>query len=452
MNPSSHPFRNKTHFVGIGGIGMSALAMILLDRGISISGSEKTPSAVTECLEKRGAKIFTTHVAENVQGATRVIYGSAIGKDHPELLAAKEMGIPLLHRSLLLQEFLREKRALLVAGIHGKTTTTSLLAHILSAANKHPSFAIGGILVEQQRNGKWDQGRDFVVEADESDGTFLLYSPFGAILTNCDADHLDYWKTERDLAKGLEAFARLVASPLHFFWCGDDPQLIAMCLPGFSYGFGPKNALRIYQRETQNWQQSFSISFRGEVYEKITISLLGAHNVLNAAAVFGLGLQLGIAKEDLYQGLLTFSGIKRRMEYKGKRRGVAFYDDYGHHPVETHATIAALKQAIGNARLVVGFQPHRYSRTLHCAHLWKNAFCDADALIVTDVYAAGELPIQGVGPHTILERVCTPCSTHYVARKNLCAFLSEFLRSGDVFLTLGAGDITELGKELLEGW
>ncbi len=429
---------------------MSALAMILLDRGVPVSGSEKVPSEMTELLKKRGAEICIAHAPENIEKASRVIFGSAIREDHPELLAAKRRGLPLMHRSVFLAELMRDKRALLVTGIHGKTTTTSLLAHALHVAGMHPSYAIGGISIIEGRNGKGDVGKDFVAEADESDGTFLHYSPFGAIMTNCDGDHFDYWKTTEALVEGFKTFARKVISESHFFWCGDDPALTSMHLSGFSYGFEPHNALRIVQWKEEEWGERFSLSFQGRIWKEIVISLIGKHNVLNAAAVFGLGLQLGIEKEILYRAFREFRGIKRRMEYKGKANEIVFYDDYGHHPVEIQATIAALKRAIGNAQLVVAFQPHRYTRTLHCADLWKDAFRGADALILTDVYSAGEAPIDGVDHAFILNRVSIPKDPRYVSRKDLVAFFVDFLRPQDVLLTLGAGDITHLTTELLE--
>lgn len=440
------------HFVGIGGIGMSALAQILLQRGEAVSGSDTTPSPLTQKLEKQGAEIFICHDAKHLRSPCTVIYSSAVKEENPELEEAKLRGFLCLHRSELLHRLMGQKEPLLVTGTHGKTTGSSLLAHLLVHAELDPSYAVGGYISSLDAHAGDGKGDYFVAEADESDGSFLTYSPFGAIITNIDNDHLDYWKNIDRLVKAFGAFARRVKSPEHLFWCGDDDLLRSLQLPGFSYGFDALNQLKIHSFFQQGWKTTFDVSFHGKLYSEIHIPLIGAHNVLNAAAVFGLGLALHLPEETIRKAFICFKGVSRRSEFKGSKEGIAIFDDYGHHPTEIFATLRAMKQAVPHHRLIVAFQPHRYSRTRDCLHEFGRAFECADQLILTDIYAAGETPIAGITVDTLLHHIKQEGLTDvcYVPRSSLAPFCTKCLKSGDVLVTMGAGDITRVGDEVME--
>ncbi len=342
-----------THFIGIGGIGMSALARILLDRGEKVSGSDQSTSPVVEELARQGAKIFIGHAPENLVHSKRVVYSTAVVQKNPEYEEAQKRNLPLLHRSDLLHELMQAQKPLLVAGTHGKTTTTSLLTHVLISAGYEPSFAIGGILASAQSNGRQGRGEYFVAEADESDGTFLKYRGHGAIITNIDNDHLDHWKNDANLDAGYKQFSK--GAGKHLFWCIDDARLKALNISGTSYGFSPQADLKIDAWRQEGWKLFFSCTFRGKTYDEIQLPLIGKHNVLNAASVFGLLLDLGVSSEAIRAGFKTFSGVGRRAEKKGEYGSVEVYDDYGHHPTEIFTTLTALKKAAGTRRLVVAF-------------------------------------------------------------------------------------------------
>lgn len=444
---------NKYHFIGIGGIGMSALARIILQKGGKVQGSDTTASYVTEGLEKAGAEVFSHHGASLITEATIVIYGSAIKEEHPEYRFAQEKNLPLIHRSDLLKELMQEKVPLLVTGTHGKTTTSALLAHLLMAAGLDPSYAIGGTLLNTHSNGGHGQGSYFVAEADESDGTFLKYPSFGAIITNIENDHMDYWKNEEALILGFRDFAGQVASLKHLFWCADDAKLRSLRLPGYSYGFSEGADLKITKWCQEGWTLTFDLLFQGKTYSDVILPLVGKHNVANGAAVFGMGLALGLEDVVIRRALQTFLGVKRRMEKKGEKRGVVIYDDYAHHPTEIRATLQAAKEAVGEKKLIVAFQPHRYTRTQDCFDAFIHAFDAADELVMTEIYSAGEKPIAGVCAETLFEQICdqSDVRSHFIRREKMAEFFSGLLRPHDVVITMGAGDITHLGSEILEG-
>jgi UDP-N-acetylmuramate--alanine ligase len=433
------------HFIGIGGIGMSALARILLQKGHAVRGSDLVTSYVTEGLQQAGATVFTGHTQENIAPPMTVIYGSDVKEDNPEFQAAKKFSLPTLHRADLLAQLLQEKKALLVAGTHGKTTTSSLLAHLLIHAGEDPSYAVGGVACNMQANGGHGEGDYFVAEADESDGTFLKYGGYGAILTNLENDHLDYWKQEGALNTGFAQFASKVTDLL--FWCADDLRLKQLNLPGISYGFSPEADLKITTWRQEGWNIVFDVTFRGTSYRNISAALIGRHNVANSAAVFGMALTLGIDEKKIREALTTFQGVKRRMEKRGQKRGVTVFDDYGHHPTEIRATLEAAKAAAPEKRLIVAFQPHRFTRTRDCFSAFKTAFGAADVVVMTDIYAARETPIAGITGEALCQSVSRG---HFVPREKMAEFLSGILRPHDVVITMGAGDITKLGPELLQ--
>lgn len=440
-----------THFIGIGGIGMSALARILMKRGESVTGSDLSQSSLIRQLKEEGAQIYSGHHPEHISGARRVVFSSGIAKDNPEFCAAREQGIPLLHRSEMLAQLMEGSAPLLITGTHGKTTTSSLLAHLLIQADLDPSYAVGGVVQGLKTNGAHGRGIYFVAEADESDGSFLNYPSFGAILTNLENDHMDYWKEDEALENGFRQFASQVGSPDHLFWCRDDLRLSSLGLEGHSYGFSEEADLKIDNFQQLGWKIHFDLAFQGRVYRDIELPLIGAHNVLNASAVFGMGIKLDLPEETIRRGLASFQGVGRRMEKKGQIGQIDIYDDYAHHPTEIFATLRALKTATHCRRLVVAFQPHRFSRTRDCLEEFSGSFEYADAVIVTDIYAAQEDPIPGVSGELVLQRIKKSKTgpVEFVKREALPQFLSAFLQPGDLLLTMGAGDITQVGPAVL---
>jgi UDP-N-acetylmuramate--alanine ligase len=439
------------HFIGIGGVGMSALARILLKKGELVSGSDIKPSKVLDELKEEGAKIFVGHDVGNVKNPYAVIYSTDIQLDNPEYSYAKREGIPLLHRSELLAQLMVGYAPLLVTGTHGKTTTVALLSYLLVQANFDPSFAVGGYLTDPPSNSRFGRGLYFASEADESDGSFLNYPSFGAIITNIEHDHMNFWKTEGALLKGFNTFASQVGSKEHLFWCRDDLLLKSLNLKGYSYGFHDKADLYIESFQQIKWKMSFDLRFLGKRYRNIEIPLIGAHNVLNSAAVFGMALKLDINEQIVREGLRQFKGVGRRLEKKGVAGDIQVYDDYAHHPTEIFATLRALRSALLGKRIIALFQPHRYSRTKYCLDDFAEAFAYADRVILTDIYAAGEEPLSDVTPVKVLERMhrggCK--KVDYIPRDKLAEHLIANLKSGDVLITMGAGDITALGPEIL---
>jgi UDP-N-acetylmuramate--alanine ligase len=439
------------HLIGIGGIGMSALAHLLIEKGAKVSGSDKRASAITEELAHAGVQIFIGQREENLKTPATVVYSSDIPPTNPEYKEAVRLNFPLLHRSELLRDLMQDSLPLLVTGTHGKTTTSSLLAHLLFSSGLGPSFAIGGVVRSLKKNGGYGVGDYFIAEADESDGSFLKYGGYGAIITNIDNDHLEYWRTEEALLRGFEQFAEQVTSKEHLFWCFDDDRLASLKIEGISYGFQPHADLYIYDFEQRGWSTFFDFSFFGRDYCDVELPLIGGHNVLNAAACFGLSLSLNLDEKVIREALRSFQGVKRRMEKKGEVKDIAIYDDYAHHPTEIFATLRAVKTAIGKRRLIVAFQPHRYTRTRDCAQQFSQAFEAADQLILTDIYAAGEKPIEGISIDLLLKKIRDAgySKALYIPEAKLVEYLAQTLQPQDVLVTMGAGDITGIGAELI---
>lgn len=441
----------KCHFIGIGGIGMSGLAKLLLKKQVKVSGSDQAASANTEALEKSGAKIYIGHHASHIEPGTPIVFSSDINQENPEIVAARQYQCPLWHRSDLLCKLMEDYHALVIAGTHGKTTTTSLLTTVLMEAGFDPAYAVGGIVNQLQSNAGHGDGKYFVAEGDESDGTFLKYTPFGAIVTNIDFDHMNFYKTEETLVSSFKQFMDKVSSKDHLFWCGDDIRLANLHPKGISYGFSQTCNLRIENAHQEGWQNQFDIVFNQKRYEKITLALTGRHNVLNASAVFGLALSLNVPEAAIRKAMANFGGVKRRCEKKGEVFGIQVYDDYAHHPTEIEATLKAVRAAVNQKRLIAVFQPHRYTRMEHCIGTFGHCFAPASEIVVTDLYSAGEKPIPGVTTEKIVEEIKShheaPC--HYIPRAQLSTFLRDFAKSQDVIITLGAGDITKLPGELL---
>lgn len=435
------------HFIGIGGIGMSGLARILLEKQMKVTGSDLNESATVTQLKKKGAVVKQGHGSSIPADAT-VVYSSAICEDNPEFAAAKAAKCSLMHRSELLAHLMEGNKTLAVAGTHGKTTVSSLLTAVLLEAKLDPSFALGGLL--NGSNGKNGNGELFVIEADESDGSLVHYHPFGAIVTNIEAEHMDHYKSEDRLHKTFQRFFSQVKSSDHFFYCGE--EMAVRPEKGISYGFSPDSDLRVFDYRQKGWNSLFSLEFEGKTFADIQMALMGSHNVLNAAAVFGLALRLGISESVIRQAFETFSGVARRCQRRGKWREVICVDDYAHHPTEVKKTLKAMRHASGERRLVVLFQPHRYSRTAENLEEYGKAFDLADQLFVTDIYAAGEKPLEGITPQKIIEKVqkSSTVPVSYLPRGQCAEVVEAFLSPHDLFVTLGAGDITHLHSELFQ--
>lgn len=444
----------KCHFIGIGGIGMSGLAKLLINQNVQVSGSDIASSANTLALTQAGAKIFIGHSAGNIQPGVPVVYSSDISANNPELETAKNLQCPLWHRSDLLNEIMQTYKPLVICGTHGKTTTTSLLTATLMEADYQPAFAVGGIVNQLGSNAGDGKGEYFVAEGDESDGTFLKYSPYGAIVTNIDLDHMNYYKTEKNLIEAFQEFINKVASKSHLFWCKDDARLNKLSPPGVSYGFSSDSDLRIENFKQTGWNQTYDIDFEGKHYKEILVNLTGKHNALNSAAVFGLALKLGAQEVDIRIALKQFGGVKRRCEKKGESHGIEIYDDYAHHPTEIETTLKAIRDAVKERRLIAIFQPHRYTRMEHCLGSFGTCLKDADVVIVTDLYTAGENPIPGVTTEAIVKEIQDNHKTKvaYIPRDQLLNYLIKHCVPHDVVVTLGAGDITKLGSELALHW
>jgi UDP-N-acetylmuramate--alanine ligase len=444
--------KESYHFIGIGGIGMSGLARLLLSQNQTVTGSDLAFNAMIETLIKEGAVIHKGQAAENVSSHAKVVYTSDIRADNPEYQAAIKMQCALLHRSDLLAELLKGQKSLAVAGTHGKTTTSSLLATVLMDAGWDPSFAIGGMLPAYQSNARFGKGDYFAFEADESDRSFLKYHPFGAIVTNIDNDHLNNYEGSFDLlVDNFKLFMSQVQSGRHLFWCRDDLHLSRLHFPGQSYGLHPESDWKVTSIDQNGFKMIFDLEHQKNRYAKIEIALAGRHNVLNAAAVFGLALSLGLPEASIRQTFQTFRGVLRRCENKGSCHGVQFFDDYAHHPTEIQTTLQGIRQAIGTQRLIVIFQPHRYSRTQDCLGSYGTIFDAADELLITDIFGAGEAPIPHLSHACIQEEVekSSAVSCRYVPRPALAHYLSQFVQPLDVVVTLGAGDITKLSGETL---
>jgi UDP-N-acetylmuramate--alanine ligase len=437
----------KYHFIGIGGVGMSALARIMREKGHEVSGSDVAKSYVTKDLEEIGIDIFYEQVKENITKDQIVVYSTAIKPSNPEWIAAREN--VKMHRSELLEELLAEKNALLVVGAHGKTTTTSLLSHIFETASFDPSFVIGGFSDSLHlANGRCGKGDYFIAEGDESDGSFLRANPFGAIITNVDFDHLDFWKSEDALLEAYQKFIKQVKRKELLFYFHEDHFLTLWKTEGISYGFDENADLRASNIRFSKGRQFFTIGFQGKTFDDVQLNLLGRHNVLNAIACFGMAYSLGIQEEKIRLALATFKGVKRRLEWKGNVNGADIYDDYAHHPEEIEATLAALRQAFKDLRRIAVFQPHRYTRLKDLMAQFANAkvWKDSDELIVTDIFSAGEDKIEGVTIEVFLKQLEKKFT--YVPRDKLTDFLRKKIQANDLVVTLGAGDITKVSAEL----
>ena len=447
--------RPTIHFVGIGGIGMSGIAEVLLNLGYPVTGSDLRTGETTRRLESFGAKIFAGHRAENVGNADVVVYSSAVRPDNPEVLHAKKLGIPVIPRAEMLAELMRLKYGIAVAGSHGKTTTTSLVAHLLAAGRLDPTAVVGGKINGFGSNAKLGKGEYMVVEADESDGSFLRFSPAIAVVTNIDPEHLDHYGSFEALQEAFLEFVNRVPFYGLSILCLDHPVVQAL-LPrverrAVTYGFSAQADYRATDVVAGVLEMRFNLVRRGEVFEGFRLPMTGRHNVQNALAAIAVADDVGMPMEEIRRALAEFDGVQRRFTIRGEARGATIVDDYGHHPAEIRATLQGARDAFPERRIVVCFQPHRYSRTRLLWEDFATSFNDADRLIVTDVYAAGEDPIDGVEGAALADAIRSHGhrDVRYLPRQGLAHAIWPLIEEGDLVITLGAGDVGQVGAELL---
>ncbi|HEY9410617.1 MAG TPA: UDP-N-acetylmuramate--L-alanine ligase [Jiangellaceae bacterium] len=447
----------KVHFVGIGGAGMSGIARILLARGVAVSGSDAKDSGALAALRALGAEVFVGHDADHVGKADTVVVSTAIRETNPEVVEARDRGLRILPRAAALASVMAERRAIAVAGTHGKTTTTSMMTVALQHCGADPSFAIGGNLNESGANAHNGSGEIFVAEADESDASFLAYDPEVAIVTNVEADHLDNYGTEEAYVAAFDAFADRVNGFLVV--CADDPGARALGeraatrgVVVHTYGESADADVRVTGIDLTGPGASFELVARGRRQGRVELQVPGRHNALNAAAAFTVGLGLGFASSDVRDGLAGFTGTRRRFELKGIVAGVRVYDDYAHHPTEVSAVLAAARPVAGGGRVIVVFQPHLFSRTRIFAAEFGAALGAADEVIVMDVYAAREDPEPGVTGALVAKAVPLPAGEVVFEQSwsAVPALATSWVRPGDILLTIGAGDVTLIGPEVLE--
>jgi UDP-N-acetylmuramate--alanine ligase len=445
------------HFVGIGGIGMSGIAELLLNLGYKVSGSDLHTSAITANLATLGGMIYTGHQGQWVSGADVVVTSSAIAETNPEVVAAHEAGIPVIQRAEMLAELMRLKKfGIAIAGSHGKTSTTSMVSWVLTQAGLDPTIVVGGKVDSLGGNAKLGEGEFLVAEADESDGSFLKLSPVLEVVTNIDLEHLDYYRDIDHIKSVFMEFIDKIPFYGAVILCLDDAN-IADLLPGIrkrmiTYGLTAQADIHAEQLVAAGGKTRFMVRKGDMQLGEIHLALPGRHNVYNALAVVCVGLELEIPFAVIAGALGSFGGVQRRMQLKGEARGITIMDDYGHHPTEIRATLAALKEAWPDKRLVVLFQPHRYTRTEALYKEFQTAFHQADFLVMTDIYAASETPIPGVSSENLLVDIKRHGQrhTHYIPTvEGLAEELLPLLVDDDLVLTLGAGNIVRAGEELL---
>lgn len=453
----------QVHFIGLGGAGMSAVARVMLARGVRVSGSDARDSAGLRALEALGAAVHVGHDAANVAGAGTVVVSTAIRADNPELAAAEAAGLRVLHRSEALAAAMEGHEVVAVAGTHGKTTTTAMITVLLREAGRDPSFAIGGDVAALGVNAAAGSGGVFVAEADESDGSFLNYSPRISVITNVEADHLDHYGTAEAVFASFDRFVDLLPADGVLVACADDPgvrDLLARTerpLEGTArplvrtYGYAPGADVRISDTAAEGRESTSVLHFRHgnrDHEQRLALQVPGRHNVLNAAAAFTVALALGVEPETAARGLETFSGAARRFEPKGEARGVRVFDDYAHHPTEVAAALQAARAVAGSSSVHVLFQPHLFSRTRNFAAEFAQALDLADSVTVLPIYPAREDPIPGVTSELITARLRTPSSVAADAGSAVREIAAR-ASSGDIVLTVGAGDVTQYGPELV---
>jgi UDP-N-acetylmuramate--alanine ligase len=444
----------RVHFIGIGGIGMSGIAEILLNLGYAVSGSDLRRSSITDRLASLGAIVFEGHAAANVVGSGVVVTSSAVNERNPEVIEARSRKIPVIQRAEMLAELMRLKYGIAIAGMHGKTTTTSMIATVLAAGNLDPTVVVGGRVDALGSNARLGKSQYLVAEADESDRSFLKLSPILSVVTNLDREHMDCYRDMADVENAFVEFMDRVPFYGSCVACIDNEQLAAI-LPRvrrrvFTYGTTPKADFVVRMLPPcDNARARFEVAANGQVFGPFSLHVPGRHNVLNATAAVAIAAQLEIAPEDIGRGLASFRGVDRRFQLKGCGRGVAVIDDYGHHPTEIRATLHAAREC--NYRQVhVIFQPHRYSRTRDLMKEFLTAFEEANTVQMLDIYAASEEPIPGVTTKALVSATRQDGVEYAASPSEAISRVLARASEGDVILTLGAGNVSQLASVVLE--
>ncbi len=450
------------HFVGVGGIGMSGIAEVLHNLGYEVTGSDLKESDTVARLRSLGIRVSIGHRPENIDDAHVVVISSAVSSGNPEVIAAREKSIPVIPRAEMLAELGRLKYGILVAGAHGKTTTTSLIATILGHAGLDPTVVIGGKLRATGSNARLGKGDFIIAEADESDGSFLKLSPTIAVVTNIDREHMDFFRSMDSLKDAFVSFINKVPFYGLSILCAEN-ELIREILPRvhrryLTYGFTGGADVCATRVEKGFMSVSFDVKYRGEEMGRFFVPMPGVHSVLNSLASIIVARELKVEPDGIREALGSFRGIQRRFEFKGEVDGIKFFDDYGHHPAEIRATLKAARESLMSSemkegRVAVLFQPHRYTRTADLLPEFGSSFSDADVLFVTDIYAAGERPLEGVSSEAVLRAVQDHGHTDaiYISdKKKLMETIEKALKPGDLFITVGAGDVWKTGEELLK--
>lgn len=434
---------------------MSGIAKLLLRKGARVSGSDLKESRLTKELQEAGAKVYLGHTASNVEGADIVVYSSAIKEGNPEVQEAKARGIPLIQRAQALAQLMQDKTVITVTGSHGKTTTTSLVSYLLTEVGSCPTVAAGGLIRNFDTNACLGNGEFFVAEADESDGSFLYYHPEYSIVTNIDREHLDYYRTFENAVENFKKFIQRTSKDGCVFACGDDPNLRSILkeYKNKHILYGLKEPADIYPRNIRfkGLSSEFDCFYKGKLLDRFYLNLGGAHNISNALAVIALGMELKIEPKYIKQALADYKGAGRRIEVRFTG-SCTLIDDYAHHPTEIKATLEAV-QNLKFRRLVAVFQPHRYSRTKLLLEDFSRSFDLADCLIITDIYAASETPIEGVSARLIYDKIKARLpekELYYFTKEELAGQIIKMTKPDDLVVTLGAGDIGKICDELVE--
>ncbi|MCX7982479.1 MAG: UDP-N-acetylmuramate--L-alanine ligase [Syntrophales bacterium] len=443
------------HFVGIGGIGMSGIAEVLLNLGYQVTGSDLNDTEITRRLKSLGATVYQGHNGNHLSDADVVVISTAVRPDNPEVIRAHERGIPVIPRAEMLAELLKMKFSIAVSGSHGKTTTTSMIATVLATAGLDPTMVIGGKLGSIGSNARLGSGEVIVAEADESDGSFLKLGPCLAVITNIDREHLDYYRDIEEIKEAFLKFANIVPFYGATVICSDDgyareiiPQVKRRLI---TYGMETSADYRARQWRFEGGISKFNVYHQEEFIGEVTLHVPGRFNVLNALAAMAVARELDIGVKDIVTGLANFRGVQRRLEVKGKKKGIIVVDDYGHHPTEIRETLAAARELWGG-RMIVVFQPHRYSRTKALYRDFLTAFDAADLLIVTDIYPASEDPIAGVNSASLCNDMrARGKGVVYISDLNeVTSYLLKVAKTGDVIITQGAGNVWSVGDKFLK--
>lgn len=450
-------FRVKNlHFIGIGGIGMSGIAEVLLNQNFTVTGSDLVDSDIIAHLRQLGADISIGHRAENVHGAQVAVYSSAVKPNNVEFVEARKLGIPVIPRAMMLSELMRMKYGIAVAGTHGKTTTTSMIAAVLTEADLDPTFIVGGRVKSLATNARLGSGEFLIAEADEYDRSFLRLTPTIAVITTLETEHLDTYGDLEEIRRAFIQFTEGVPFYGSIVLCLDEPTVASLIpdlrRPVTTYGLESGVDIRARNLKFSETQSQFELEVRGAQRGKITLNQPGLHNVKNALAAVGVAEELGIDPKRVQRGLEKFNGVERRFEIKGEAAGIMIVDDYAHHPTEVKATLAAARKG-WDRRIIAVFQPHLYSRTRDFAQEFGESFSDADILVVTGIYAAREEPVEGVNGQLIADAAVRAGhrNVRYLPEINsLVPEIIKLARPGDMVITLGAGSIWKVARELFQ--